>query len=476
MKNNIFCFVTGLAVLLVLLDGCSVPAYTLRDPAANMPGNFYGDGDSANSANINWRTYFEDPYLIALIDTALRNNQELNIMQLEIDIANNEVMARKGEYLPFVNIGAAAGLDKVGRYTRSGAVEEQLDIREDEHFPEPLGEFSAGVLASWEVDVWRKLRNARQSAASRYLAGIEGRNFMVTNLVAEIASSYYELMALDNLLGIIDQNIQIQSDALNVVKQQKDAAKVSQLAVNRFEAQLLNTRNLQFEVKQRIVETENKINFLTARYPTPIPRGSGSFLDIQTKAISSGVPAQLLVNRPDIREAELNLAASKLDVKVARANFYPSVDITAGLGFEAFNPVYLVQPESMLYNLAGDLMAPLVNRNAIKATYNTANAQQMQAVFTYEQTVLEAYVDVLNQLSKMDNYSKSYETKSQEVDILMESVGIANSLFYSARADYAEVLLTQREALEAKLELVEIKSQLLLARVNIYRSLGGGWK
>ena len=129
----------------------------------------------------------------------------------------------------------------------------------------------------------------------------------------------------------------------------------------------------------------------------------------------------------------------------------------------------------MLYNLAGDLVAPVINRNAIIANYNSANSKQIAAVLNYEQTILSAYVDVLNQLAKIENFSKSYSTKSKEVEILVQSINIANNLFNSARADYAEVLLTQREALEAKMELIEIQAKQLNAKVNIYRALGGGW-
>ncbi|HLU85849.1 MAG TPA: TolC family protein, partial [Vicingaceae bacterium] len=300
-------------------------------------------------------------------------------------------------------------------------------------------------------------------------------NFMLTNLIAEISESYYELMALDNLLDIVNQNIEIQKDALNVVRQQKKAAKVTQLAVNRFEAQLLNTTNLQFDIKQRIIEAENRINFLTARYPSPIKRASTSFTDITLDSLNVGVPSQLLLNRPDIRQAEYKLAAAKLDVKVARANFYPSIGITANAGFQSFNPAFLLNPESIMYNFAGDLLAPLVNRNAIKAAYKSANSFQIQAVYEYEQSILNAYIDVVNQLNKLENYSQSFNTKKEEVVILKQSINIANSLFYAARADYAEVLFTQREALEAKIDLVEIKMQQMSAKVNLYRALGGGW-
>jgi outer membrane protein TolC len=162
-------------------------------------------------------------------------------------------------------------------------------------------------------------------------------------------------------------------------------------------------------------------------------------------------------------------------VKVAKANFYPSVRITAAAGLQAFNPAYLVNPQSIIFSLAGDMVAPLINRNAIKAGYYNANARQIQAIYNYERTILNAHIEVINQLSRISNFSKSYDTKSKEVDILTQSIIISNNLFKSARADYMEVLLTQREALESKIDLIEIKMKQLNAKINIYKALGGGW-
>jgi NodT family efflux transporter outer membrane factor (OMF) lipoprotein len=475
MSNKPFYKLFNMTLVMLSIWSCKPSQEAFRSENRSVPDAFSLQADSLNVADINWRDYFQDPDLIRLIDTALKNNQELNIILQEIEISQNEVRSMKGEYLPFVDIGAASSFEKEGRYTRHGAVDKQLQIAPGKEFPDPFSDYSFGAFARWEVDIWKKLRNSKKAAVSRYLASVEGRNFMQTNLIAEIADAYYELLALDNLLNIVNQNIDIQSSALKVVKQQKSAARVSQLAVNRFEAQLLNTRNLQYSIKQNLVQTENRINFLTGRFPHPINRNSEKFNELDVDSISAGIPSQLLVNRPDIRQAELELLASRLDVKSARAAFYPSLSLSAGLGFQAFNPSYLVQPESILYNLAGDLTAPLINRNAIRATYNTANAQQIQAIYEYEQTILNAYVDVVNELAKLENYSDSYNTKSQEVEILKQSIKIANSLFNSARADYAEVLLTQREALEAKIELIEIKKKQLNAKVNVYRALGGGW-
>jgi outer membrane protein, multidrug efflux system len=458
-----------------VVAGCITPRVALKKENNSVPSGYSTSTDSTNVARVNWRQYFGDENLIALIDSALRKNQELNITIQEVQITQNEIRARKGEYLPFVGFTASAGVEKAGRFTRYGAVDENIEIKPGTAFPEPFNDYRLGLSASWEVDIWKKLRNAKKAAVLRYLASAEGRNFMVTNLIAEIANSYYELLALDNLLKIIEQNIEIQTNGFEVVKQQMSAAKVTQLAVSRFQAQLLHTKNLQYEIRQRIVETENRIRFLTGGSVGTIVRNAEVFNDLKLDSAYAGVPSQLLSNRPDIREAELKLQAANIDVKVARANFYPSFRITAGAGFQAFNAAYLLKPESMLYSLAGDLIAPLINRNAIIATYQSAGAKQIQEVYNYERTILNAYLEVQNQLSMVDNATKSYETTAQEVEILTRSISIANSLFMSARADYLEVLLIQREALESRMDLVEIKTKQMNAKVNIYRALGGGW-
>lgn len=465
----------GVVVLLAIFSACT-PTIISKKANTTMPVSYTDSQDTVNTAKISWKEYFTDPYLNALIDTALQNNQELNITLQEIQIARNEVGAKKGEYLPFVDIRGGAGLEKVGRYTSRGAMEATTDIEPEREMPDPLPDFMVGAFATWEVDVWHKLRNAKKAAVERYLSTVEGRNFMVTNLIAEIADSYYELLALDNQLAIVQQNIKIQSDALAIVKQQKTATRVTELAVRRFEAQVFNTRSLQFDIQQSIFETENKINFLVGRYPQPIQRDFQVFSDLVPAIIHAGIPSQLLENRPDVKQAELELSAAKLDVAVAKARFYPSIGISAGVGFQAFDPSYLVKtPESLLYSIAGDLAAPLLNKKEIKATYYNANAKQIQAVYNYERTILNAYIEVANQLSNISNLEQSYSLKAQQVQALTQSINISNVLFKSARADYMEVLMTQRDALESKFELIETKKEQMSAMVNIYQALGGGW-
>ena len=227
---------------------------------------------------------------------------------------------------------------------------------------------------------------------------------------------------------------------------------------------------------QKITETENRINFLLGRFPQQVLRNSKTFPTLVPDSIRSGIPSQLLENRPDVRQAMQQLEATKLDVKVAKANFYPTLMITAGIGYEAFNPQYLIKsPEAMIASAAAGLVAPLINRNAIKATYYSANSKQIQAVFNYERNILRAHIEVANQLSNISNLKKSYDLKANQVLALTQSIDISMSLFKAARADYMEVLLTQRDALESKMELIETKKQQMNAVVNIYQELGGGW-
>ncbi len=466
----------GLLVILSL-NSCVPSQKAIREENKTVPEYYRNKKtDTINAAQVKWRDFFSDENLIALIDTALINNQELNIMLQQIAIANNEIKIRKGEYLPFVNVYAGAEVEKVGEYTRNGAVEHNLNVREDEEFPEPLTNFTAGLSVTWELDIWKKLRNGKKAAVLEYLSTIEGKNFMVTNLVAEIASTYYELLALDNQLSIIEQNLEIQQNALKMVRLQKQAARATQLVVRRFEAEVLKNQSNKYNIQQQIVETENKLNFLIGRFPQPIERNADSFIERRIDTIYTGIPSQLLANRPDIKQAEYELEASKLNVKIARANFYPSIGIKAGVGLEAFKPKYIVDtPQSLLYNLIGDAVAPLINRNAIKAEYKTANNRQLQAVFEYEKAILNGYIEVATELSNINKLKESYKLKEQQVDALTESIDLSIMLFKSARAEYTEVLLTQREALDSKIEIIETKRDQFLANVKLYQALGGGW-
>lgn len=446
----------------------------------NVPQNFNQEEQAdanTNSGTTPWRQFFTDPNLVALIETSLKNNQELMITLQDIEIARSGVLAKKGRLTPAVSAGIGAGVKKAGRYTSEGAGDATTDIEPGREIPDPLGNFEGGLTANWEIDIWKKLRTEKESAVAHYLSTVEGKNFVLSNLIEEVADNYYELLALDNQLDIIQQYIKLQQRALEISKIQKEAAAATELAVKKFEAELAKSKATEYTIRQEITEKENQINALCGRYPQPIVRSKESFMSTIPQTVYTGIPSQLLANRPDIKQAELELKASKLDVEAARKEFYPSLEISATLGLEAFKPSYLVKlPESMAASLAGELAGPLINKSAIKANFQTADARQIQALYEYDKTILNAYLDVANLMSKIKNIDQYYQLKSQETKSLEQSIDIANQLFRNSRADYLEVLLNQRDALDAKMELVEAKQKQLSTVVDIYKSLGGGWK
>ena len=464
---------TVVMIVVAMATGCVPKPRTgmARPPNRAVPDTFAGLGDTRNAGLIPWRDFFQDAHLVALVDAALQKNQELNIAIQETVVANAEIMARRGEYLPKVGFGAGTGVERVGAFTSQGQSDERSGIGPN------LRKHEFGLYSSWEIDVWGRLRNLANAASHRYLASIEGRNFMVTRLVAEIASKYYELLALDRQLRVVTDNTALQARALDLAQAQFQAGRATSAAPARFEANLRAMQSSRYTIQQRIVETENQLNFLAGRFPQPVERASTNFLDSQPAAMAVGVPAELLANRPDVRQAELELTAAGLDVEAARKAFYPSLGIESLVGYQSFDATKLINtPDSLLFGIIGKAFAPLLNRKGITADYVSANSREMQSVLHYERAVLTAFVEVSNRVSLTRNLSEGYKLKQQQVDRLAQSVDISTELFNLNRADYLEVLTARRELLEAQQDLVEMKQQQMVATVTLYQALGGGWR
>lgn len=484
IARSIFCS------MLLLLPSCAIPPLRQAESGPDQPAVFKGatnsgpgqpagfDGPTSteNSAQLPIQEFFDDPILICLIEQTLIGNLELKILNEEVEIARNEILARRGAYLPFVSFGSSAGVDKNSIFTPLGAAEEQLEYLPGKHFPNPPPNFLLGLNFFLPLDIWREFRNARDAAMERFIAASERRNYFVTRLVAEVAENYYRLLAFDKRIEMLDQTIKLQEQSLEIANAKKLAGRGTELAVQRFRAEVQKNQSEKLIVRQDIVEAENRINFLANRVPVPIERKSAEFFDLNINSLSVGVPAQLLQNRADIRQAERELVAAGLDVNVARAHFFPRLSITAAVGYEAFSPKYLFwTPEALFYNAAGNLVAPLINRKAIQAEYLSANARQLESVYNYQRVVLNAFTEVINRVSMAENYSKSIDIKKQQLKSLEASVDVASKLFDNARAEYVEVLLAQRDLLEARVVLIETKKQQLSAIVNAYQALGGGW-
>ncbi|MCI0617219.1 TolC family protein, partial [bacterium] len=249
--------------LILALSGCGALNTNLSIPKKEIPKSFPNQKNTtATIANIDWRQYFADTLLVKLIDTAIENNLDLQMALQRIEVSRSSVKLANAALLPQVGLNVGGGVRKFGLYTMDGAGNATTEITPGQIVPTNLPDIFLGLQASWEIDIWGKLQNQRKSAISNYLSSIEGTNFVISNLVADVAIHYNELLASDNELDIIRQTIRKQQEALDVIKLQKEAGRANELAVQQFKAQLLNTQALEKNVLQQITETENKINFL----------------------------------------------------------------------------------------------------------------------------------------------------------------------------------------------------------------------
>jgi outer membrane protein, multidrug efflux system len=463
-------------LFLLALASCKVPQVTSLPSGPALPADF-GRSGQAGAGPLNWRAFFTDPLLVALLDTTLKNNPDLLMAAQHLERASAEVQFAKGLRLPVGQGGGAASLRRFGRYTMDGAGNAGTDIEPGRIVPTNLPDFFVGVQTAWEVDLWGKLRARQQAAALRLLASQAGRQLVQTSLVAEVAEGYYQLLALDLELDIIRESIRLQEEALEIVRVQKQAAAANELAVQQFEALVLDAKALELEIAQQIVLVENRVNFLAGRFAQPVARNRAAFVAGPERLASAGLPSDLLRHRPDLQQAERLLAATKADAQAARLAFYPSFNMVGMIGFQAFNPRFLFSaPQSVAYNLLGNLAAPLVNRSAIKAQFRVAQAHQVEAYAQYQKTVLLAYAEVRNELAQIDNLAQRRTLTAQRVDVLTQAIGTSLALFRTGRATYLEVLLTQQALLDARMDLVVLQQQQFQANLQLYKALGGGWE
>lgn len=429
-----------------------------------------------SSARTPWRDYFEDPRLVALIDEGLRESPDVAMATQRIERTRAAVTLTTGALFPTVGATLSAGLMKPGLFTAEGAGNATTDITPGQTVPAHLPDFKLGLQASWEVDLWGKLRSQRSAAEAQVLGAVEQAHLVRTMLVAAIANTWFELQATDRVHEVLVQTIARQTEALEVVRLQKEGGRASELAVQQFEAQLAETRALEIEAKQEAVALEIALNTLVGRTPRTVER-SGALSFEPPAPVSAGLPSDLLLLRPDVRQAELSVQAARFEVAAARAAFFPSLNLSASVGLQAFNPEFLVRlPESLIYSLVGGLVAPLINRTGIEAAFQGATAAQLEAMYDYQKVVLTAFAEATTSLSALEASARLVAVKRQQRAAVERSVETADVLFRAGRATYLEVLLAQQSSLRAELELVAAWRRQRQASVTVYRALGGGWE
>jgi outer membrane protein TolC len=298
---------------------------------------------------------------------------------------------------------------------------------------------------------------------------------IVTSLVAALAQGYYNLLGLDTELKIVRKNISLQQQALEIVVAQKEGGRANELAVQQFRAQLLNTRGIEYRILQERTQIENELNAIAGRYPQQIVRDTALPASVAV-SIAAGLPASLLTARPDVQQAEYDMQTSNEMVLAARAAFLPSLTINPYLALNAFTPALLFNAGSVAYGVAGGLTAPLFQQRRLKAQFVIANAASKEAVYNYQQKLLNAYSEVATQLNAVENFKKAYALKMQEVQELQAAVTSARELYLTGYATYLEVITAQKYVLDAELQLAEQKKNIYISMIQLYRSLGGGWQ
>lgn len=477
--------------------GCALPSAEVHVPELTLPDAYAGPAreggaDSPSdttpshtspsdtkpsAAGRSWREYFADPPLLYLITSALKGNPDLLITLQRVEVARANVQRATGAVWPKVGLAAGAGVRRFGDYTMDGAGNAATEITPGERVPEHLPDLSVGLRSSWEIDVWGRLRNQRDAATASYLATLEGKNLLTTTLVAEVASAYFELVALDHQRAVLSQTVARQEQALAIVRLQKQVGRANELAVQQFEAQLASTQALEVAALEGIQVLENQLNLLLGRLPQPLARTDDAGLAPVGRDVSAGVPSELLRHRPDIRRAELEVQAAKFDVEAARAAFFPRLTISAGVGFQAFNPRYLFStPASVTYSAFAGLLAPLVNRSGIEADFAAAKAQQIQAMYEYQKAILTGFIEVANGLTAIERSARAVDFRRAQRAAAVGTVEAADALYRAGKATYFEVLIAQQNTLAAELELIEASKRQRLASVGLYRALGGGWQ
>ena len=425
----------------------------------------YGDSitsDSLNIADSPWQELFTDTCLKSMIKEGLSNNTDLLIAVQKVKEAEAALSQSKAAIFPSLS-GQAQG-----NYTRySKALYPTYDTFGH-------GE-SLELTSSWELDIWGKLRGAKRAAYASYLASDAGKKAVQTRLISDIATTYYTLIGLDKQLAITRQTVKNNIDLVKTMKALQQSGQVTGAAIVQSEAARYAAEVTIPDIKQQIKETENTLSILLGKNPGPIQRGS---LDTQKAdtLLETGVPSQLLNNRPDVQQAEYNVISAYETTKSARKYFYPSLTITASGGFESINLDDLLKPENLAINLLGGLTQPIFAQKANSTRLKVAKAKQEEALLTFKNTILTAGSEVQNALSSFQKAQQKAQLRSKQLDALKKSVDYTKQLLIYGSADYTEVLDAQQNYLAAQLNDVNDRLQQLTAVVSLYQALGGGWK
>ena len=461
--------------LLLLTSACRV-GHNYTRPVLPIPAQYRAVAsppttDSTTLADVPWRSLFRDPALQQLLDSALMRNLDLQVALRNIESADQQLRQARHNYVPVVGLQVGATSSTASRNSLGGISSEQFVGTRN------VKDYNAGLSASWEVDVWGRLRRLQEAARADYLQTEEARKAVQTQVVAQVAQGYYDLLRLDAQLAIAHRNEALNDSTLRLMRLQWNAGLVTTLAVNQAEAQRQTAAQLVPQLEQGIAEQENALRVLSGQVPATVARTPTDAPLTPTGPLAVGVPVALLSHRPDVRTRELALVAANARTGAAQANLYPALTLTASTGLNSYLFTnWLTLPGGVFTAFGAGLAQPLLQRRQLRTQWELARLDQERTALQFRQAVLTAAGEVSSALVRVEKTQQQAAIAQARVDTLNQATRNANLLFRSNLASYLEVITAQSNALQSQLTLVDIRRQQSGAIVELYRALGGGWR
>lgn len=459
-------------VLITTFTACKV-SKDIETPKDALPESFRNAAsqDTTSVADQSWKEFFTDPSLQKLIDSAIVRNNDLLVAQKNIEAAQWQLTQSKWGNVPKINFQATATSTRLSDNSLNG-LSTSTFLRKKH-----VEDYNAALNLSWEADIWGKIRNQKRSALAEYLQSAEAKKALQTTVVANVSKGFYNLLMLDAQLEIAKKNLTLNDSTLFVINLQYESGQVTSLAKQQAEAQQSVAAQLIPELEQNIAIQENALSIITGTFPSAKERKTTLSAIALKENAAAGIPSSLVSRRPDVKNAELALKAANAKVGIAKASLYPSLNITASGGltsFEADN--WFNTPASLFGTVAGSIAQPLLNGKRLKAQYEISKIEREKAVINFRQSVLVAVGEVSDALVKVEKLKEQQTAVAKRVATLQKAVKNADMLFKNGMATYLEVIVAQGNLLQSELDLASIKRSSLEADVELYRSLGGGWK
>ena len=401
---------------------------------------------------MSWREMFTDRELQSLIEAGLEQNTDLNVARLRVEAAEAALMTAKLSYLPSLGINAEGG---GSRY--DGATAKTYNV---------------GATASWELDIFGKFTAAKRGAVVAWQGSRDYQQAVQTQLIATIADSYYTLALLDEQMSINNRTLENWRATVRTLEALKKVGKANEAGVLQAKANVMQLESSQLAICKSVSETENALSAILAMPSQPIERSSldEAFPD----TISIGVPLQLLSNRPDVRQAEMELAQAFYATHVARSAFYPNITLSGTLGWTNNGGGAITNPGQWLFNAIGSLTQPLFNRGTNIANLKIAQTKQEEAKLLFQQSLLNAGKEVNDALTTWQTAKSQYEINTRQVETLREAVRKTELLMSHSSTSYLEVLTTQQSLLSAEQAQAQDRFGEIQGIINLYHALGGG--